>query len=134
MRHYNRELIAVEEKFESCGDNSHSAADSAAGAAAVSDLILSLVVYVSAQGNMSSHVLLKLFTLLKLSNYKVSDKLAAWGNFERDFPEMLAQHILWYSSPSSSGNSKIMHCGILINALHVFQADFSDAFLLDLVP
>ena len=75
MRHYCRELIAVEEEFDSCDDNSHSAADSAAGGAAVSDLILSLVVYVSAQGNMSSHVLLKLFTLLKLSNYKVSDKL-----------------------------------------------------------
>ena len=93
MRHYSRELITEEEKFESCDDNSHSAADSAVGgavgAAAVSDLILSLVVYVSAQGNMSSHVLLKLFTLLKLSNYKVSDKLSAWGNFERDFPEML---------------------------------------------
>ena len=69
MRHYSRELITVEEEFESCDDNS------AVGAAAVSDLILSLVVYVSAQGNMSSHVLLKLFTLLKLSNYKVSDKL-----------------------------------------------------------
>ena len=89
MRHYSRELITVEEKFESCDDNSHGA-DSAVGAAAVSDLILSLVVYVSAQGNMSSHVLLKLFTLLKLSNYKVSDKLAAWGNFEPDFPEMLS--------------------------------------------
>mgnify|MGYP001795684454 CR=1 FL=1 len=88
MRHYSRELITAEE-FESCDDNSHSAADSAVGAAAVSDLILSLVVYVSAQGNMSSHVLLKLFTLLKLSNYKVSDKLAVWGNFEMDFPEML---------------------------------------------
>ena len=72
MRHYSRELITVEEKLESCDDNSHSAAVGAA----VSDLILSLVVYVSAQGNMSSHVLLKLFTLLKLSNYKVSDKLA----------------------------------------------------------
>ena len=84
MRHYSRELITVEEEVESCDDNS------AVGAAAVSDLILSLVVYVSAQGNMSSHVLLKLFTLLKLSNYKVSDKLAARGNFEPDFPEMLS--------------------------------------------
>ena len=88
MRHYSRELITAEE-FESCDDNSHSAVDSAAGAAAVSDLILSLVVYVSAQGNMSSHVLLKLFTLLKLSNYKVSDKLAAWEDFDMDFLEML---------------------------------------------
>ena len=74
MRHYSRELITVEEKFEACDDNSPSATDSAAGGA-VSDLILSLVVYVSAQGNMSSHVLLKLFTLLKLSHYKVSDKV-----------------------------------------------------------
>ena len=105
MRHYNRELITVEE-FESCDDNSHSAAGAAAGAAAVSDLILSLVVYVSAQGNMSSHVLLKLFTLLKLSNYKVSDKLAAWGNSERDFPEILSQNLLWYNLPSSYRNFK----------------------------
>ena len=90
MRHYSRELITVEEEFESCDDNSHSAAVGAAvGAAAVSDLILSLVVYVSAQGNMSSHVLLKLFTLLKLSNYKVSDKLAEWEDFDMDFLEML---------------------------------------------
>ena len=89
MRHYSRELI-TEEEFESCDDNSLSADSAAACGAAVSDLILSLVVYVSAQGNMSSHVLLKLFTLLKLSNYKVSDKLAAWGNFEPDFPEMLS--------------------------------------------
>ena len=111
MRHYSRELITAEE-FESCDDNSHSAVDSTAGAAAVSDVILSLVVYVSAQGNMSSHVLLKLFTLLKLSNYKVS---------EPDFLEMLAHHILWYNLPSSSRNSKIMHCGILFNALHVSQ-------------
>ena len=89
MRHYNRELITEEEEFESCDDNSHGAADSAVGAAAVCDLILSLVVYVSAQGNMSSHVLLKLFNLLKLSNYKVSDKLAAWGDFDMEFLEML---------------------------------------------
>ena len=82
MRHYTRDLITAEE-FESCDDNS------AAGAAALSDLILSLVVYVSAQGNMSSHVLLKLFTLLKLSNYKVSNKLAAWEDFDMDFLEML---------------------------------------------
>ena len=44
LRHYSRELITVEE-FESCDDNSHSATDSAVGGAAVSDLILSLVVY-----------------------------------------------------------------------------------------
>ena len=36
-------------------------------------------------------------------------------NLSLEFPELLSQNLICYHWPSVFGNSKIMHCGILIN-------------------
>ena len=40
-------------------------------------------------------------------------------NFSQEFPEILRQNLICYHSLSVSGNSEVMHCGILINTLYI---------------
>ena len=44
--------------------------------------------------------------------------------FSLEFPEVLSQNPICYHWLSVSGNSKIMHCGILINTPYYLDAEF----------
>ena len=49
-------------------------------------------------------------------------------NFSVEFPEILSQNPICYHWLSVSGNSKIMHCGILINVPYQFSTNYKKSF------